>query len=74
MAMAREEGVTECRNIGHEKSTERSWRSTIITGNYDILREICLGRFPELRQRNGRPCSKQHVLEFLMVNDTNSWN
>ena len=59
MALAREQGVSECRNeidvfdeyammalpgIPVEKSTERSWTSTTRTANNNILREICLGR------------------------------
>lgn len=59
MVLAREEGVAECSNEREildtyailalpgtpvEKYTERSWTSTT-TGNYSILREICLGRF-----------------------------
>jgi len=59
MALAREEGTSECRNERDildeyamlalpgtpvERSTERSWTSTTRTANYNILREICLGR------------------------------
>jgi hypothetical protein len=59
MALAREQGVSECRNeidvldeyamlalpgIPVEKSTERSWTSTTKTANHNILREICLVR------------------------------
>jgi hypothetical protein len=59
MALAREEGMSECRNERDildeyamlalpgtpvERSTERSWTSTTRTANYNILREICLGR------------------------------
>ena len=58
MALAREEGVAECNNAREildtyamlplpgtlvENPTERSWTSTTRTGNYNILREICLG-------------------------------
>ena len=59
MALVREEGMSECRNERDildeyamlalpgtpvERSTERSWTSTTRTTNYNILREICLGR------------------------------
>ena len=59
MVLAREEGMSECRNERDildeyamlalpgthvERSTERSWTSTTRTANYNILREICLGR------------------------------
>lgn len=59
MALVREEGMSECRSERDildeyamlalpgtpvEKSTERSWITTTRTANYNILREICLGR------------------------------
>ena len=59
MALAREEGMSECRNERDildeyamlafpgtpvERWTDRSWTSTTRTAYFNIIREICLGR------------------------------